>query len=415
METKRVLSSSGSIDSISPLPDELLSHILSFLPTKRAASTSILSKRWRTLFPFMNHLCASLYLDDTDLLYPERQTEEEYYVVHNSFRNFVDKTLSGCNNNSLKKFSLTYEDDDVQRMCLTTGMMSKALEQGVSDLELCIYMPLMYEPPRLLPDTVFINNTLVKLTLGTELCLGRSPWEDLEELYIHHIYIEDRDEEFDIHTAPHYIAHNIKKLTVCYNNDVQAPRILSIYTPNLVYLDYSDYLTCLYNSENHFNDLLEARLDLAFARAGRWGDEHDTCLKIMNSITNVQILHLSCFTVENLATLHFEGSEKEYWQLLCNMIEKSPKLETLVLEGLCGISDCEVGIDGGNMVKVVEIQEYKGRLEELNQVKCFLREMENLEEVKVNTSDEIENKLQLTNDLLALLPKRSSKCNIHVL
>ncbi|KAL9812607.1 putative F-box protein [Arabidopsis thaliana] len=81
------------------------------------------------------------------------------------------------------------------------------------------------------------------------------------------------------------------------------------------------------------------------------------------------------------------------------MIEKSPKLETLVLEGLCGISDCEVGIDGGNMVKVVEIQE----------------EMENLEEMKVSTSDEIENKLQLTNDLLALLPKRSSKCNIHVL
>ena len=31
----------------------------------------------------------------------------------------------------------------------------------------------------------------------------------------------------------------------------------------------------------------------------------------------------------------------------------------------------------------VEIQGYKGRLEELNQVKCFLVEMENLEEVKV--------------------------------
>ena len=31
----------------------------------------------------------------------------------------------------------------------------------------------------------------------------------------------------------------------------------------------------------------------------------------------------------------------------------------------------------------VEIQGYKGRLEELNQVKCLLVEMENLEEVKV--------------------------------
>ncbi|CAL9224139.1 unnamed protein product [Arabidopsis halleri] len=413
METKRVFSSSGSINSISFLPDEILAHILSFLPTKRAASTSILSKRWRTLFQIMNLLCPSLYLDDSDLLYPERQTEEES-VVQNSFRNFVDKTLSGCNNNSLKKFSLNYQDD-VQRMSLTTRWISKAMELGVSDLDLCIYMHLMYEPPRLLPNTVFINNTLVKLTLGTEICLGMAPLEYLEELYIHHIYIEDRDREFNIPPAPHYLGHdNIKKLTVCYNNDVQAPRVLSIYTPNLAYLHYSDYLTCLYESENHFNDLLKARLNLVFARCGRWGNEHEPCLKIINSISNVRILYLSSSTVENLATLNFEGNKKEYWNLLCNMIAKSPKLETLVLKGLCGVSDYGVNIDGGNVVKVVEIQGYKGRLEELNQVKCFLREMENLEEMKVNISDETENKLQLTNALLAL-PKRSSKCNIHVL
>ncbi|CAE6204280.1 unnamed protein product [Arabidopsis arenosa] len=300
----------------------------------------------------MNLLCPSLYLDDSDLLYPERQTEEES-VVHNSFRNFVDKTLSGCNNNSLKKFSLNYEDDDVQRMSLTTRWISKAMEKGVSDLDLRIYMPLMYEPPRLLPNTVFINNTLVKLTLGTELCLGMAPLEyvglpllkslflhtvwfsddaicdvmfdgcpELEELYIHHIYIEDRDREFNIPPAPHYLGHNnIKKLTV--------------------------------------------------ATIMIWGSEHEPCLKIMNSISNVQILYLSSSTVEviyecldldeiplfkNLATLHFEGNKEEYWKLLCNVIEKSPKLETLVLKGLCGVSDCGVKIDGGNVVKVVEIQ-----------------------------------------------------------
>ncbi|CAL9224231.1 unnamed protein product [Arabidopsis halleri] len=412
METKRVLPS-GSLDSISSLPDEILAKILSFLPTKRAASTSILSKRWKTLFPLMNLLCSSLYLDDSDLLYPDRQREES--VVQDSFRNFVGKTLACCNNNSLKKFSLNYEDDDVNRMGLTSKWISKAMEQGVSDLDLCIYMPLMYEPPRLLPNTVFINNTLVKLTLGTEICLGMAPLEYLEELYIHHIYIEDRDRDSNIPTAPHYLGHdNIKKLTVCYNNDVQANRVLSIYTPNLVYLDYSDYLTCLYESKNHFNDLLEARLNLVFARCGRWGSEHEPCLKIMNSISSVQILYLSSSTVENLATLHFEGDKKDYWKLLCNMIEKSPKLETLVLKGLCGIINCGVNIDGGNVVKVLEIQRYEGRLEELNQVKCFLRAMENLEEMKLNISDEIENKLQLTNDLHAL-PKRSSKCNIHVL
>ncbi|EOA17946.1 hypothetical protein CARUB_v10006356mg [Capsella rubella] len=413
-ESKKVsLLQSGSVDSISSLPDELLAHILSLIPTKRAASTSILSKRWRTLFQITNLVCSSLDLDDSDLLYPERHSED----ASDSFRDFVDKTLSGCNNNSLEKVSLKYQDDDVLHCIgLTKRWISKALEQSLSDLDLCLTMPLMPKRRlRLLPDNLFISKTLVKLTLGTEICLGNSPLVELEELYINHNHVRGRGPEFNNHRAPHYMDHtNIKKLTVHYNNDVQSPRILSIYTPNLVYLDYSDYLSCHYESVDSFDDLLEARLNLVFPRNGRWGYEHNTCLKILNSITNVQILYLSCSTVENLATLHFEGNKKEYWKLLCNMIEKAPKLETLVLTGLCGISDCEVNIDGGNVVKLVEIQGFKGRVEELNQVKCFLREMENLEEMKVNISDETDNKLQLKNDLLAL-PKRSSKCKIHVL
>ncbi|MCH91865.1 F-box/FBD/LRR-repeat protein [Trifolium medium] len=37
-------------DRISSLPDPILHHILSFLPTKFAASTTILSKRWNPLW-----------------------------------------------------------------------------------------------------------------------------------------------------------------------------------------------------------------------------------------------------------------------------------------------------------------------------------------------------------------------------
>jgi hypothetical protein len=54
------MENSPRVDRISNLPNELLSHILSFLPTKLAFSTTILSKRWTQI----SKLLAALHFND---------------------------------------------------------------------------------------------------------------------------------------------------------------------------------------------------------------------------------------------------------------------------------------------------------------------------------------------------------------
>ncbi|KAL1200112.1 F-box/LRR-repeat protein 25 [Cardamine amara subsp. amara] len=46
----------GGEDSISDLPDEILHHIFSFIPTRLAIRTSVLSKRWRHVWSETPHL-----------------------------------------------------------------------------------------------------------------------------------------------------------------------------------------------------------------------------------------------------------------------------------------------------------------------------------------------------------------------
>ncbi|EOA23201.1 hypothetical protein CARUB_v10018830mg [Capsella rubella] len=135
--------------SYNSFPDELLAHILSFLPTKQAPSTSVIAKKWRTLFAFRHNLD----FEGSDILNPVVDEEDNY------------------RGDSINKFSVecVFELDKDH----VDGWINNALEHGVSELHLC----LTYEMHLYLSSNLFISKTLVKLTLGEELNIQYLPSE----------------------------------------------------------------------------------------------------------------------------------------------------------------------------------------------------------------------------------------------
>lgn len=85
-------------DRISALPDQILIHILSFMHTKDAICTGILSRRWRGLWTFT----PNLYFDDDD------------FDDCKKFIKFVDRSLIRHVARKIKKFCLWfYYNEDV--------------------------------------------------------------------------------------------------------------------------------------------------------------------------------------------------------------------------------------------------------------------------------------------------------------
>ncbi|CAL9247803.1 unnamed protein product [Arabidopsis halleri] len=151
---------SVTICSMECLPDDLLVQILSFLTTKEAASTSVLSKRWRTLFAFSHNLD----FDNMNLLDTQDLLKHLRFRIKKSFNDFVDHRLALHGNNTIKKFSLELSDTHIDNLHDVDRWICNALERGVSDLHLGIESELFLWSG--FPSKVFTSTTLVKLSLG---------------------------------------------------------------------------------------------------------------------------------------------------------------------------------------------------------------------------------------------------------
>ncbi|KAG7559698.1 F-box-like domain superfamily [Arabidopsis thaliana x Arabidopsis arenosa] len=435
------------VASMNCLPDELLVQILSLLPNKQAASTSVFSKRWRTLFAFRH----DLDFDDSIFWHPE-EGKQDRDDIQKSFRSFVDRTLALQGSAPINKFSLKCgnEHDDGPDDVHGDRWISNALELGVSELHLCLSSVTRH----LFPSNIFSSTTLVKLTLGTKLSIHSFPSDTslpaLKVLFLDSIWCDIED--FFLAGCPALedltIQHNdsfpgmtgvissktIKRLFISYNyaDYVEFCSIYALDTPNVVDLYYSCYARPWYSHCN-LDSLAKATLDLRMLEGEGVIDTDVT--ELINGIHNVKTLHLTSSSVEvisvcckgglpvfgNLVDLVFLGNIGRGWKVLLPLLlENSPNLKTLVLSALDHWTNIywSVGIHipPKNQVKMLSIMQCKGSANELKFIIHFLLKMECLEVVKVCVTPAMDDtkKGQLTEDLMKL-PRASSKLKIQVM
>ncbi|GAU13047.1 hypothetical protein TSUD_173470 [Trifolium subterraneum] len=140
--------SSPTVDRISTLPDSIICHILSFFPTKQAAATSILSKRW-------NPLWLSVLALDFD---------EQNFADFAAFRHFVYSVMLSRNITlPIRSFRLKcgnssgFNPHDVNRF------IHAAVQRGVQNLDLDMLTPTINCFK--LPQCVLTCNSLTVLKL----------------------------------------------------------------------------------------------------------------------------------------------------------------------------------------------------------------------------------------------------------
>ncbi|KAL0710694.1 hypothetical protein Bca4012_017672 [Brassica carinata] len=417
-------------DSISKLPDEILGKILSIVPTKVAASTSVLSKRWRNLMVLVDNIC----FDESMVVYPNK--EEETRGSH-LFSDFVEKQFSLLRNSHIiKKLSLSHATRDCTNYEYYRWIWT------VMERVQRVFFPALKS----------LSISSVSGLDGPNFGGLIRGCPVLEELYIRN----------DQSRLPCYgtvvRSASIKRLVVFLNfPDAKDDHVVTYCgAPNLVYLDYSSYVFENYQFVD-LDTLVEARISIRLCESTiRFDYSNDDdyyyddgkpifgdVTNLVGGITNITTLHLSPDSLEafhfccesmpvfkNLLNLSIKSQKEKGWQVMPILLKSCPNLHTLAIkvllsrdacacnpkknhkhkktkivkeEKLCCLETCQV--------KVLKISDYGGSFQELKQMKHFMGKLKCLETVKVgfNTNDNIE----VFQANLMGLPRASSKCNLQ--
>ncbi|KAM1758867.1 hypothetical protein TB2_007764 [Malus domestica] len=155
------------VDRISKLPDALLCHILSFVPTIYAVWTTVLSKRWK-----------KLWISVPNLNFDEEDFPETYRVDKNRIMNFINRTLSFHGSSDIQKFLLCCrreQDFSAKDFSHIGRWIRTAVRRNVVELDLHLTLD-SNTPTRefKIPQSLLRSKTLVVLTVYSN-CITYAP------------------------------------------------------------------------------------------------------------------------------------------------------------------------------------------------------------------------------------------------
>ncbi|KAL6569120.1 hypothetical protein OROHE_003401 [Orobanche hederae] len=180
--TNNVSGVDNGIDRISALPDSVLCHILSRLPTKDAIATSILSATWKNLFPcILDHI--DIRIDDDSLL-STTATDNQVSRVKPLLTAFCNKVFDFHLRDvkHINSFRLSLSDAvSGIGFAHITKWISSALHLNIKKLELILdYYHVQYG----IPNSIFTCKTLEVLILVGGWRLKDMPFIDLPRLRV---------------------------------------------------------------------------------------------------------------------------------------------------------------------------------------------------------------------------------------
>ncbi|XP_027064293.1 F-box protein At4g22280 [Coffea arabica] len=180
-------------DKLSALPDEILCHILSFLPSETAAATSVLSTRWKDLFTSLPVIDLTISKNWDAKIGEERRRDLC------NFQKFLSRLIFLRNKAPIRKFQLNVSPPLVED--LRPGiywLISKVLSRQVQEVDICVPGDRDSTGLLLYPPEIFTCATLTSLTMTMKSSFNFNPPDsvslpNLKVLRLNEFALTDQD------------------------------------------------------------------------------------------------------------------------------------------------------------------------------------------------------------------------------